>query len=156
MVMRKGFRIVVQNGISGVGLPGEVPALCDFPIQMFTPGSDLTPLKENIDKIVQGLTQWQPKLTKTGVFSPPKITVEGEDYAQALAKMNLLFLKNQWGDGQPLLPATDERVNWILTGTDLGPDMVSAKLCPEVESRRLGRLRWHSPWLEDGLSISLC
>jgi hypothetical protein len=130
MVMRKGFRFVVQNGISGMGLPGEVPAVHEFPVQMFLPGSDLTPLKENIDKIVFALTQWQPKLIRTGVFSPPKITIRGKDYEQVLSNMNLLFLRNLWSDGQPVLPATEERVKWILTGTDLSPHMVIGKMMP--------------------------
>jgi hypothetical protein len=29
-----------------------------------------------------------------------------------------------WSDGLPLLPATEERVSWILTGTDLSPDAI--------------------------------
>ena len=128
--MRKGFRFVVQNGISGMGLPGEVPAVHEFPVQMFLPDSDLTPLKENIDKIVYALTQWRPKLTRTGVFSPPKIAIQGKDYPQALSNMNLLFLRNQWSDGQPVLPATEESVKWILTGTDLAPHTVVGKIMP--------------------------
>jgi hypothetical protein len=130
LVLRKGFRFVVQNGISGMGLPAEVPTVHEFPVQMFLPGSDLTPLKENLDKIVYVLTQWRPKLTRTGVFSPPMITIRGNDYAQALSHMNLLFLRNQWSDGQPVLPASEERVNWILTGTDLAPDTVTGKILP--------------------------
>jgi hypothetical protein len=130
MVMRKGFRFVVQNGISGMGLPAEVPAVHEFPVPMFLPDSDLAPLKENIDKIVYALTEWQPKSTRTGIISPPKIAIQGEDYAQALTNLNLLFLRNQWGDGQPVLPATEERVKWILTGTDLAPQGVIGKLMP--------------------------
>jgi hypothetical protein len=130
MVMRKGFRFVVQNGISGMGLPADVPATHEFPIQMFSPGSDLTPLKENIDKIVYGLTKWQPKLTRTGVYSPPNVMIQGKDYTEVFSNMNLLFLRNQWSDGQPILPATEDRVNWILTGTELSPNKVIGKIMP--------------------------
>jgi hypothetical protein len=130
LVLRKGFRFVVQNGISGMGLPAEVPAVCEFPVQMFLPDSDLTPIKENIDKIVYVLTQWQPSINRKRVFSPPKITIQGKDYAQALSNMNLLFLRYQWSDGQPVLPATEERVKWMLTGTDLVPDTAIGKMMP--------------------------
>ena len=113
-----------------MGLPAEAPAVHEFPVEMFLPSSDLTPLKENIDKIVYALTQWQPKLTRTGVLSPPKITIHGQDYAQALSRMNLLFLRNQWSDGQPVVPAKEESVKWILTGTDLDSDSVIGKMMP--------------------------
>ncbi|MBI2910150.1 MAG: hypothetical protein HYX92_21115 [Chloroflexi bacterium] len=33
--------------------------------------------------------------------------------------MNSLFLRNLWGDGLPIQPPTEERVEWLLTGTDL-------------------------------------
>ncbi|HOG47690.1 MAG TPA: hypothetical protein PLJ35_04455 [Anaerolineae bacterium] len=129
LVLRKGFRFVVQNGISGMGLPREVPTVYEFPVQMFLPNSDLTPIRENIDKIVYALTQWQPAATSKGTSSA-KVTIQGEDYAQALSTMNFLFLRNQWSDGQPVLPATEERVQWILTGTDLAPDTAIGKIMP--------------------------
>ena len=47
--------------------------------------------------------------------------------------MNLLFLRNQWGDGLPVVPATKERVDWILTGTDLPRDKVIGEILLEVE-----------------------
>ncbi len=96
---------------------------------MFLAGSDLSPIKENIDKVVYGLTQWKPTI-KEKVRALARVTVEGEDYQQAIDNMNLLFLRNQWGDGLPILPATKERVDWILTGTDLPRDEVIGKILP--------------------------
>jgi hypothetical protein len=93
---------------------------------MFLPGSNLTPIAENIDKIVFGLTKWQPKVTAKGVYPAQKATVSGADYKGALANFNLLALRNNWGDGLPLMPPTDESVKWMLTGTDLAPDTVIA------------------------------
>ncbi len=58
------------------------------------------------------------------ISAAQKVTVEGKDYEEAVANMNHLFLKNMWSDGLPLLPPTEERVNWILTGTDLPRDTV--------------------------------
>jgi hypothetical protein len=81
-------------------------------------------VEENIDELVDGLTKWEPSIEKTGVLAPEKITVKGMDYEEAVANMNDLFLQNQWGDGLPLVPPTEERVNWILRGTDLAPDTV--------------------------------
>ncbi len=128
--MREGFYQVVSNGFAGYGLPAEAPVVYGFPIPMFLEGSDLTPLKENFDKIIYGLTQWQPKVTQKGVYPAPPVTVEGKDYQAALDSMNALFLKNSWGDGLPVQPPTEARVQWLLTGTDVAPDTVVAKVLP--------------------------
>ena len=97
---------------------------------MFVPGSDLAPIKENVDKVIYGLTKWQPKLKVKKVEAPEKIRVEGEDYEAALTGMNSLFLKELWSDGLPLLPPTEQRVKWILTGTDLAPATEIGKILP--------------------------
>ena len=124
MVTRGGFSQVVGNAFAGIGFSAEGPTVYEFPVEMFIGGSDLTPINENIDKIVYGLTKWEPKIKEKGAFTPPKVTLTGKDYQEAAANMNLLFLKNMWADGLPLLPATEESVNWILTGTDLSHDTV--------------------------------
>lgn len=118
---REGFSTVVGNAFAGMGFPAEA-ALQTFPQEMFLKGSDLTPVEDNIDKIVDGLTKWEPKMKGKVVVTPPKIVVTGEDYEDAIGNMNNLFLRNLWGDGLPILPPTRERVNWLLTGTDLPPD----------------------------------
>ena len=130
VVTRKGFTDVSGNAYASLGFPAESPSVYEFPDEMFVAGSDLTPINENIDKIVYGLTKWEPKVKDTGVVAPPKITVEGKDYAEALTNMNLLFLRSMWGDGLPVLPATEERVSWILTGTDVPGDTVIGKIMP--------------------------
>lgn len=133
VVTRQGFSQLVANAFGGMGFAPEAPTIYEFPIEMFLKGSDLTPLKENFDKIVYGLTKWQPKTTKKGVYYPgEKIAVQGKDLLDAVDKMNLLFLKNSWGDGLPITPATQERVDWILKGTDLPRDTVvgTGKILP--------------------------
>jgi len=124
VVTRGGFSQVVGNAFAGMGFPAEDPSVYEFPIPMFAAGGDLTPLTENIDKIIAGLTTWKPKITTTGTFTPTPITVQGKDYQSALDNMNALFLKNMWSDGLTLTPATVDRVSWILTGTDLARNTV--------------------------------
>jgi hypothetical protein len=133
VVTRGGFSQVVGNAFAGLGFAPEGPTVYEFPVEMFLPGSDLTPVTENIDKIVYGLTKWEPKVKETGILYPAdKITGQGTTYAQAVDNLNALFLRNQWGDGLPLEPATEDRVNWILTGTDLPRDTVvgTGKILP--------------------------
>ncbi len=119
---RKGFSQVVSNAYAGFGFAPEAPTVFEFPLELFLPGSDLTPIGEHIEKIVDGLTKWKPKVTKKGVVEPePNIAVKGKNYEEAVQNMNDLFLRNHWSDGLPLMPATDDRVKWILSGTDLPP-----------------------------------
>ena len=133
IVTRQGFSQVVKNGFAGLGFPPDGPTIHEFPNEMFDEGSDLTPINENIDKIVYGLTKWEPEIKVPGVYAPPKITVEGTDYRDTLENLNRLFLQNQWSDGLPLQPATEERVSWILSGTDLPRDTVvgAGKILPK-------------------------
>jgi hypothetical protein len=125
IVTRETFTPGVISGMASFGFPAEAPTIYEFPMAMFLTGADLTPLQENIDRVVYGLTKWQPKVTAKGLVSAgEKLRFEGKDYEEAFAKMNSGFLKNLWGDGLPILPPTEERVNWILTGTDLPRDTI--------------------------------
>ena len=55
---------------------------------------------------------------------------EGTDQFGALEKFNEAFLDNDWGDGFPLIPPTEERVEAMLKGTTLNPDDVVCLLPP--------------------------
>jgi hypothetical protein len=124
-IVREGFPPLVSNAFGSFGLPPEAPYVIEFPHSLFFTDSDMTPLAENLDKLVYGLTQWQPSITKKGLYYPAAdVVVEGQNYQEAFDKMNNLFLQKLWGDGLPLIPPTQERVDWILTGTDLASDYV--------------------------------
>lgn len=128
VIARKGFDGVVNHAFASLGF-APAAAKHEFPMEMFLDGSDLSPIAKDIDLIIAGLTQWKPE-AKVLRKAPPKLTVEGADYQEALAKLNLLFLRNLWSDGLPLLPATEENVQWLLAGTDLAPDTVVGKILP--------------------------
>ncbi|MCL2670206.1 MAG: hypothetical protein FWE89_05925, partial [Syntrophaceae bacterium] len=61
IVTRQGFTQIVGNAFAGMGFPAEGPVVYEFPNPMFNVGGDLSPISENMDKIVYGLTKWQPK-----------------------------------------------------------------------------------------------
>ncbi len=130
-VTREGFSQVVANAFAGIGFPAEASQVV-HPVGMFVPGSDLTPLEENTDKFVAGLTKWQPKTKepRTRIITPPRLRIEGKDYEQAVTNVNKLFLRNMWSDGLPIIPPTKERVDWLLTGTELSRDRVVARVLP--------------------------
>ena len=132
VVTRKGFSIIVNSAFAGMGFPADAPYVLEFPLEMFVPGSDLSPIEKNIDKVIFALTKWESKLTDRKNYTPPPIIVEGKDYQEALNNMNLLFLRSQWSDGLPMMPATRERVNWILTGTDMPRNKVLGTMLPRA------------------------
>ncbi len=127
IVTREDFVGVVRNAVSGLGLPADAP-MVTFPIDLFLPDSDLTPLKSRRKEIYEILTGWSPRLGNEGEGA--MMVVEGVDHIDAMAKANDIFLVNRWGDGLPLWPATRERVNWILRGTDLPRDHLLGKFPP--------------------------
>ena len=116
-----GFPSVVNNAFSGLGFSAEA-ALYAFPQEMFLQGSDLTPIQQNLDKVIDGLTRWKPTKETKDASTPHKITIEGNDYREAFTNMNHFFLRKLWSDGLPVQPPTKEYVYWILTGTDLPSD----------------------------------
>ncbi|MFH1381994.1 MAG: hypothetical protein ABIH70_03785 [Chloroflexota bacterium] len=129
MVTREGFSQLVENAFAGMNLSAEASQVI-YPVGMFVPSSDLTPLKDKMDELIAGLTRWQPKKTIKRVITPPRIKVEGKDYEEAVARMNNLFLRNMWSDGLSLTPPTEEKVDWVLTGTGLPRDKVVGKMLP--------------------------
>ena len=96
MVTRQGFSEVVSNCFQSLGFSHDA-SLFEFPSNMFLPGSDLSPIEQNIDKIIYGLTQWEPSAKGNSADEPKKVSIEGQDYSDAINKMNTLFLKNSWG-----------------------------------------------------------
>lgn len=108
---------MVGNAFAGFGFAPEGPTSYEFPTEMFLTASDLSPIDQKIDSVIEGLTKWQAKIKRTA-RGAKMVKVEGTDYKDAVARMNRLFLKNMWADGLPLVPPTEEQVAWILTGTD--------------------------------------
>ncbi len=119
-----------------MGFPAEASQVI-YPVGMFLSGSDLTPIEEKIDELVTGLTKWKPKAKKKKVITPPKVSVKGKDYEEAFTNVNKLFLRNMWSDGLPIIPPTEERVNWLLTGTELSPDKVVAISDPRSQHQSM-------------------
>lgn len=101
-----------------------------FPIAPFLVGSDLAPVGKKLEHFISGLTSWKPRADQTGITEPPKLHIEANGFEAALDKMNRQFLTNMWGDGLPLNAPTEERVSWILKGTDLPRDHAIGKVMP--------------------------
>jgi hypothetical protein len=90
---------------------------------------------EAIDEIIDILTrpltpeEANPPKPKNADIGPAEYSITAESYSEALEKFNELFLENHMGDGLPLIPPTEERVKWMLSGTSRSPTEVLGK-CP--------------------------
>jgi hypothetical protein len=113
---RADFVGVMKNAVAGLGLAPDA-AMVTFPIDMFLPGSDITPVETRKREFYDGLTRWTSELAGVAAGERPLLSVEGDTYEDALTRANDLFISRSWGDGLPLWPATRERVDWILRGT---------------------------------------
>jgi len=85
-----------------------------------------------IDDVIRGLTRSTEKAVKEKEEEqvPKKIKITGKDYYDVFEKFNQYCLKERWGDGLPLLPPTEEKVDWMLTGTDRAPDEIVVNARP--------------------------
>jgi hypothetical protein len=107
----------LKNAVSGLGLAPDA-AMVTFPIDLFLPGSDITPVQTRKHEFYDGLTRWQSDFVPAASGAAgAMLAVEGASYEDALVKANNLLIANLRGDGLPLWPATKERVDWILRGT---------------------------------------
>jgi hypothetical protein len=105
----------MTNAVAGLGLAPDA-AMVTFPIEMFLPGSDISPVEARKREFYDGLTRWRSAFARDGAAEPPMVRVEGASVEEAFTRANHLMLTNRWGDGLPLWPPTRERVDWILRG----------------------------------------
>lgn len=120
---------MVRNSVAGLGFDQDA-SMVIFPISPFLVDSDISPVERDIHKFAEGLTDWKPASGETGIQNPPKVRIEANGYEAAYDKMNRQFITSTWGDGLPLNPPTEERVSWILQGTDRARDSLIGKVMP--------------------------
>ena len=125
------FRGVAENAYGGMGFAELAMTMIS---QDMVSGitKDVRPdLVATIQDTIVNVTSWEPKIKEKKIIAPARfIHVTGRDYSHAVDKMNELMLKNRWGDGLPVVPATKEKVEWMLRGTDDSPDRVIGKMDP--------------------------
>jgi hypothetical protein len=105
----------MTNAVAGLGLAPDA-AMVTFPIELFLPGSEISPVQARKHEFYEGLTRWRSAFAADGAGEAPLISVEGTSVEDALVRANHLMLANRWSDGLPVWPPTRERVDWILRG----------------------------------------
>jgi hypothetical protein len=126
---REEFIGVTKNAMAGLGFDQDL-AMVVYPLPVFLVDSDLTPVVESLDGLVDGLTEWQPRARTTGITKPTAIIVPANGYEAGFDQANRLFLSNGWGDGLPLIPPSSARVAQTLRGTEKNADEVVGKVMP--------------------------
>ena len=87
-------------------------------------------IDEELDNIIGALTNpltGEEKSPEVKTGTEPKIAFKGT-YDQ----VNQFFYRKGWGDGLPVTPPSQARVDEMMKGTDLSPDHVVAKLIPRM------------------------
>jgi hypothetical protein len=116
------FAGLCKIAVKGEGIPSLAMAFIPQQVMSGASKDAQTSCEAAIEDIINGLTTWVPEKEVEQVEK--WLAFEGTDYQDAADTMNSVFLTNRWGDGLPLIPATEERVDWILTGTDLPREKV--------------------------------
>lgn len=89
-----------------------------------------------IDKIINALTQTEGAdraVESKKTIKKPKpgvIVISGKSNSNTLRKINQYFYRERWTDGFPIVPPTEEEVEWMLSGTDRNPNEVVALIPP--------------------------
>ncbi len=83
-----------------------------------------------IEDIIHKATQWVPKKISLEMKKAyPAAMVSAVDTIEGV---NDLFYKNAWTDGLPIIPPTRQRVENMLTGTNLKPDLLIGLIPPRM------------------------
>lgn len=126
---------VAETAAKSQGLTSLARAVIPFDV-MSGAVKDVTPACEKVLKdIIHGLTHWVPASEDK---SEELLTFEGPDYQAAVDRMEESYLLQNHSDGLPLVPPTQERVDWILTGTNRSPDaLLTAQFGPRFSPIRV-------------------
>lgn len=84
-----------------------------------------------IDEIIYAATQYKGQKASADqsaeYYPAPRITVTG-----TVEDVNELLYRNGWTDGLPIIPPTEERVQYLLTGTDRSPSDIIGIVPPRM------------------------
>ncbi len=101
-------------------VPEFIPSECSVMEQIEVGVDDV--LGQIIDGLTKPLTEEEKSPIKE-TETMPRIVFKGN-----LEEVNRFFYKRGWGDGLPLIPPTEEAVAEMLTGVDMAPDHLVAKI----------------------------
>jgi SpoU rRNA methylase family enzyme len=130
-LVNKDFIIDAESAASSQGMPvlrvvpEAVPCECSV---MEDVEAGVSAIMDNVlVALTKPLTAAEKSPKKKEVENPSRIVFKG-----ALEEVNHFFYRRGWTDGLPVVPPTEEAVAEMLTGTDMAPDLLIAKLEPRM------------------------
>ena len=126
---RQDFVGVFRNAVAGLGLAPD-GAMVTFPMPIFLPESDISPLAARKQEFYDALMRWRPAQSGAQPERGRMIALDSPSHEDALTRFNHLAISNLWGDGLPLWMPSRERVDWILRGTAAKRSAVLGKMPP--------------------------
>jgi hypothetical protein len=130
LLANKGFVSDAHSAASGKGMPGvrvigtTIP--CESTVRADIDAGVVGAMQEIIEGLTKPLTA-EEKSPKPKTAKAPKIAFKGN-----YEEVNRYFYSKGWTDGLPIVPPTEKAVAEMLTGTDLPPDHVVAKVIPRL------------------------
>jgi len=160
-LVNSGFASDSRSAASGRGMPVRIVATT-VPCESSIVADVEAGLSAAMDDIIAALTR---PLTAEEKSPRPKEVEKASRFIfkGTLKEVNRFFYRRGWTDGFPIIPPTEEEVAEMLTGTDLPPDHVVARLIPRmgnatvekiaVNAAMAGALPTYLPALIAGLKI---
>jgi hypothetical protein len=130
-LVNEGFVHDARSAASGKGMPAvrfvkeTVPCECSVTTKIV--GGVHGAMNEVIDALTVPARQEE-------LAPPPRPNevTRGSVFTGDLQEVQRFFYNRGWTDGLPIIPPTRERVDEMLTGTDLPPDHVVGKMIPRL------------------------
>ncbi len=121
-----GHSAAALKGYPGIRIiPENIPCECSVAEEIESGLKRV--LDDIIVALISPLTQEEQSPMAKEPEKPSRITFKGN-----LEEINRFFYRRGWGDGLPVIPPTEAAVAEMLTGTDLPPDQVIAKIEPRL------------------------
>lgn len=130
LLANKGFVTDARSAASGKGMPGiraigtTIP--CESTVRADIDAGVVGAMQEIIEGLTNPLTA-EEKSPAPRTAKPPRIAFKGN-----YEEVNRYFYGKGWTDGLPIVPPTEKAVAEMLTGTDLPPDHIVAKIIPRL------------------------
>ena len=130
MILSHGFQEDAETSAKAFGLAGISYVVVPRVYNNLTHEDVIAqtdPVVESVIRLLVTPVESNGEEVKTDTFQE---RFEGLDQFEALDRFNEEFLNRDWGDGFPLIPPTEEKVEAMLRGTTLKPDDVVCFLPP--------------------------
>jgi hypothetical protein len=130
LLANKGFVTDAHSAASGKGMPGvrvigtTIP--CESTVRADIDAGVVGAMQEIIEGLTKPLTA-EERSPKPKTAKPPRVAFKGN-----YEEVNRYFYGKGWTDGLPIVPPTEKAVAEMLTGTDLPPDHIVAKVIPRL------------------------